>query len=71
MAEDEVHLVVGSIDKVDLVLVVVDEVDLVVRSVDEVGTPPPSLCMSLTSSSDLGTRSISCTAMRRRSTSSS
>ena len=67
--EDEVHLAVGSIDKVDLVLVVMDEVDLIVRSVDEVG-PPPSPCMSLTSSSDLGTRSTSCTAMRRRSTSS-
>ena len=40
VAEDEVHLVVGSIDKVDLVLVVVDEVYLVVRSVDEVGPPP-------------------------------
>ena len=41
MADDKVHLILGSMDKVDLVLVVVDEVDLVVRSVDEVCSPPP------------------------------
>ena len=53
LAEDEVHLAVGSMDKVDLVLVVMDEVDLVVRSVDEAGSPPPGRWTSLTSLSDL------------------
>ena len=71
LAEDEVHLVVGLMDKVDLVLVVADEVNLVVRSVDEVEPPPGSVDKLDLVVRSVGTRSTSCTATRRRSNSSS